>query len=136
MVQSPSRLANRLSASQEIPRILGNPKVHYRSHKCPLPVPILSQLVPVHTPTSHFLKIHLNIILPSKTGSSKWSLSLMFPNQNPVHTSPRSHTRYFLRPVFWSRVMTVYIIKSAFMSSLLARGKVTPLQARLWPRGR
>ena len=34
-------------------------------------VPIPSQLVPVHTPTSH---LHLNIILPSTPGSPKWSL--------------------------------------------------------------
>jgi hypothetical protein len=57
MEQSPSWEANRFSARQEIPRILWNMKVHHHVHNCPPPVPILSQIDPVHAPTSHFLTI-------------------------------------------------------------------------------
>ena len=51
----------------------------------------------VQTPTLHFLKIHLNIILPSKPESPQWSLSPRFPHQNPVHASPLPRTRYMPR---------------------------------------
>jgi hypothetical protein len=37
----------------------------------PPPLPILSQIDPAHTPTSHFLNIYLSTILPSTPGSSK-----------------------------------------------------------------
>ena len=60
------------------------------SATCPYPDPARSSPYP-HT---SFLKIHLNIILPSKPGSRKWSLYLRFPHQNPVYASPLTHTSY------------------------------------------
>jgi len=88
---------------KKFPAFSWNSKVHYRIHKCPPPVPILSQLDPVHTSTSHFLKIQLNIFLPSMPGSPKWSLSLRFPHQKPICASLLSHKRYMPRPSHSSR---------------------------------
>ena len=92
MEQSPSWEANRFSASQEFPHIFMNPTVHYRIHKCPPPVSILSKLYPVHNPHVSLLKIALNNNLPSMPGSHKWSLSLTFPHQIPVY-GPTLHIR-------------------------------------------
>jgi len=63
-----------------------------------LPVPVLSTINPVHAPPSHFLKIHLNIILPYVFGSSWQTLSLRFPPPKPVCTSPHPHTCYMPCP--------------------------------------
>ena len=103
MVQSPSSEANWFAASQEIPRISRNPKVHYRTHKRPPTVPILGQPNPVHIPTSHLVEIHRNIIHPSTPWSPQWCLSLRFPHQDPIQPPLLTHTRHMPSPSHSSR---------------------------------
>ena len=85
MVQSTSWAAKWFAASQEIPHISRNQKVHYRTHKGQPSVSILGQPNPVHIPTSHLPETHPNIIHPSTPRSPQWSLSLRFPHQDPIH---------------------------------------------------
>jgi hypothetical protein len=103
MEQSPPWEADLFSASQDIPCILWNLKVHYPHSQVhsTCPYPGSGQSNP--WPPSQFMKIHLNIILLATPGSSKWSLSLPFPHQNPVYTSLLPHTCYMPRPSHCSR---------------------------------
>jgi hypothetical protein len=63
--------SNRFLAGQEIPRLLWNTKVHYRTYKCPPPDPILSHIDPIHALPSHIwryiliLSYHLCLDFPS-----------------------------------------------------------------------
>jgi len=66
------------SASQEIPHLLWNQKVHYLVHQSPPLVPILSLTHPVHKFSSYFPKIHSYTIFPSVLRSSELSLPFKF----------------------------------------------------------
>jgi hypothetical protein len=61
---------------KKFPSCFRDPKVHYRIHKCPPTVPVLSQTDLVHASTSHFLEIHLNIIFLNTPRSSKLPISI------------------------------------------------------------
>jgi hypothetical protein len=94
MEQSPPWKAKRFSATQEIPRILWNPKVRYCIHKCPRPLPIPCQTNPFHAPQSHFLKKYFMLFSHPRRGIPSGLLPSGFrPNtfQKPL-LSPTSST--------------------------------------------
>ena len=89
MQQSPFWEANRFLASQEIFRILWNPKVQFSHSQMPA-----TSLYPEPTRSSPYP----HIPLPEDP-----SLSIRFTHQNTVYASPLPHTRYMPRPSHSSR---------------------------------
>ena len=94
----------------------GTPKVHYRIHKCPQPIPILSP--DRSSPCTHIPlpEDPSQYYLPSTPGSSKWSLSLKFPHQNPVYAFPLPHTCYMARKFHFLDFITRTIFGKQYRS--------------------
>jgi hypothetical protein len=91
--------ANNSTGSDKISDILCNLKVCYHLHKS-LP--------------SYYFKDHVNIILPSASRSSKWSLSCRFPHWNPLFISLLLYMCHIKNPSYilscWSDIRILYML--------------------------
>jgi len=97
MQHSPSSEANRFWGSQEIPHILWNPKVHYRIHKCPPPVPIDRSIQPITVHSASWrpiliLSSHLRLGLPNDLFPSDFPTKHLYtPLLSPIRATCPTH---------------------------------------------
>jgi hypothetical protein len=130
MEQSPSWEAKRFATSQEIPRMLWNPKVHCRIHKCPQPDSILNnpiQSIPPHLTSWRYILIlssHLHLGLPSGLFPSCFPTKTLYttPPPHPSYMPRPSHSSWFYHPhnSGWGvQVMKLLIMKFSPLSCYL-----------------
>jgi hypothetical protein len=92
-------------------------------------------------PTSYFLKIRINIIIPSTPGSPQWSLALRFLHQNHLYASLLPHPFHMPRPFHSSRfyhphnsVWEVQTIKLLIMKFSQHLCYLVPLRSKYSPQ--
>jgi len=136
MEQSPSWEANSHKASQEIPHLLRNPKVHYRVHKSPPLGHILSQMNPANTfPSSYLSKVHFNIILPLLLTSLKLNICLaslifrLFVLASNVIIRPVTSLHMFcnVQHLICDWILICFILSSGFSIYILVK-----VNLKLW----
>jgi hypothetical protein len=84
--------------------IMGPKSYYHVSERSPL-IATLNQINSGHPIPSYLFQIHLNIIFPSTTPSSKRSLHVSQPNSSDIYLSPPPSRHLFGRPnyIWWLR---------------------------------
>ena len=126
--------ASWFSASQEMPCILWIPMFHYHIHNCPPPVPILSELNPVHTSTSWrsilIRSTHLCLGLPNGLFPSGFlNKNLYTPLFSPLLATCPAHfinVKYYTNKKAW---ITNYFLLPQYIIS--TKCKVCVLSTKL-----
>jgi len=98
MEQSPSGKSNSHSASQEIPCLSSNPKVHYSAHNSPPLIPILSQMHPISNFPLYSSDTYSNIFLRYTSGLFRvgFSTKIWYAFlSNPVRATYLAHLIFF-----------------------------------------
>jgi len=125
--------------SQQIPRLLWKPNVHYRVHKSLSLVPILRQMHTINNFPPRFPKIHsilsytlrLGLRVVSSLQDSQSNYCMHFSSLPCVLIPHPSHIPWFHNPknIWWSvQIMKLFIMQAspAFRHFLYLRFKYSP----------
>jgi len=133
MKHSLSSEANIQPADQEIPRLICNPKVHYRVQKSAPHVFALSQMHPVHNFPPCFPKTYFNIIFTSTSVSSNWSSKISNAFLvSPMSASPPVHL-IILHVIILITFCEAYKLRSSSFCSLLHPPATSSLLSKYSP---
>ena len=121
-MQSPSTDANRFPFGQEFACVLWNQTVHCNRHNSPQMVHNANHINPVQTLLSHFLNIHVNVILPSTTWFSKCPASFHCDSKTQYILQWRVHCCHIQWINWlWSFIHTAVTAMAMFLCNVTVR---------------
>ena len=104
----------RWSASQPVPRILWNLRVHYREHNSPPVIHTLKQINPVQVLSSCYLNTYTSNVVPSMPRSYKWNVSPPEPYAHFSVTCP-AHV-FILEYKLWNSAQYTLLLLPAYQT--------------------